>query len=903
MLNGNKSYLLSITALFSKKGYGLMLGLNHLVDINNQYLLTAPVNGTYKAFIEENSKSARKTPGSATGAFGKSIAASFALEPEGIGLETVKATVVSYLNDVHGFLSADYSTQRSPIADQGVPVTMHLKDHLEAERDTKTDGWLRKRLDAETESYVNARDRHLHAASGGFERARAKIEEIDEKVFSAGRLVTDVLDMPRVVRYADAYKVIAESWEPSGEILADERQKVAYGPGALRNAVNISKDYEDGARIEKWIDGKRDDFFQGGVEIIKHSHAKRLNEIADGAAADFMSKGSKRERAMGAKAQGLAGGDFTAPPSEAIFEWLHPAGEKEIEASPAQQFSDTHPNTAGLAEISRYTSSETGSGDKSQYSYLTGADSRSGADGRMNGDEFAQNIKHLVAGDSEVTKVARLLEIMYGSEVFQHIEAGIEDIVHSATQGGLSEAAVSMIRNSVLDQIRESAGGNKTDADMFNTETAESGGGVQLVRHSIQQSQFGARNEAIEHAAEQGYSQSPFAGIMATPVFGNMSGSGKELFVHDMGKAIADANSKLAKRNRPELAESKAHWNGTMENHGFGDYQDRFGNYDAQQTEVAQYRDYFTYQNENDMAKASYVTEFDAIGREHEMALDRDRELESVVFGDTQASKSSNYDAKNEFIPSANGLTFSWDAILHETERSEGAFPEDESFLHRHHTANWAESGEAVLHDMDKSQGDSVLDAVQHGDGSTHFGDAIMLAALEQLDNGGSETLHGAVTQPIENAESVASTGGGEAASTIMAESLKPTSGADDDGLISAARQRKRLGTDIQEVDSAGRNRVVVETDIEDAGHAAYRRRIVHETAMSYSSHSKRIKETIETTIGEGQGGRRHKVVETDIAGAEEGVLKSHPESKKARLWLIMGKIASWNIWNWKKTR
>lgn len=903
MLNGNKSYLLSITALFSKKGYGLMLDLNHLVDINNQYLLTAPVNGTYKAFIEENSKSARKTPDSATGAFGKSIAASFALEPEGIGLETVKATVVSYLNDVHGFLSADYSTQRSPIANQGVPVTMHLKDHLVAERDAKTDSWLRKRVDAETESYVNARDRHLHAASGGVERARAKIKEIDEEAFSAGRLVTDVLDMQRVVRYADADKVIAESWEPAGEILADDRQKLAYGPGAVRSAVNKSKDYEDGARIEKWIDGKRDDFFQGGVEIIKHCHAKRLNEIADGAAADFMSKGSKREQAMGAKAQGLAGGEFTAPPSEAIFEWLHPAGEKEIEASPAQHFTDTHTNTAGLAEISRYTSSEAGSGDKSQYSYLTGADSRSGADGRMNGDEFAQNIKYLVAGDSDVTKVARLLEIMYGSEIFQHIEAGIEDIVHSATQGGLSEAAVTMIRDSVLDQIGESAGGNKTEADRFNTETAESGGGVQFVRHSLQQSQIGARNEAIGHVAEHGYSQSPFAGIMTTPAFGNISGSGKELFVHDMGKAIADANSKLAKRHRPELAESKADWIGTMENPEFGDYRDRFGNYVVQQTEVAQYRDYFTYQNENDMAKAGYMTEFDAARQEYEMALDRDRELESAVSKDTRASKSSNYEAIREFIPSANGSKFSWDAILHETERSEGAFPEDESFLQRHHAANWAESGEAVLHHMDKSQGDSVLDAVKHGEGSTHFGDAIMPAALEELDNGGSETLHAAVTQHAENSESVVSTGGGEAASTIEAESLMLTSGADDDGLSSAARQRKRLETDIQEVTPSGRSRAAMETDIQDTGHPAYRRRSVHETVLSHSSQSKRIKETIETTIGEGQGGSRYKVVETDIAGAEEGVLKSHPESKKSRLWLIMGKIASWNIWNWKKTR
>ncbi|AYB38320.1 hypothetical protein [Brevibacillus laterosporus] len=106
MLNGKKSYLLSFTALFSKKGYKLAFGINQIFDKNNKYHLTAPVNSTYRALKEDTMKSADKIPYLATGLLGRMpTLAEYATEYEVTEMETVTAEIVTYLADIHQHLS------------------------------------------------------------------------------------------------------------------------------------------------------------------------------------------------------------------------------------------------------------------------------------------------------------------------------------------------------------------------------------------------------------------------------------------------------------------------------------------------------------------------------------------------------------------------------------------------------------------------------------------------------------------------------------------------------------------------------------------------------------------------------------------------------------------------------
>ncbi|MFF2017221.1 hypothetical protein, partial [Paenibacillus sp. NPDC058177] len=106
-MNGKKSYLISFTALFSKKGYEVTFGVEQIINSNNWYHLTAPVNSTYKTLIEDTMKGANKVPHSATGLFGKLTNADNVTEYEGVGIDTAIASIVSYLSDIHRYFSGD----------------------------------------------------------------------------------------------------------------------------------------------------------------------------------------------------------------------------------------------------------------------------------------------------------------------------------------------------------------------------------------------------------------------------------------------------------------------------------------------------------------------------------------------------------------------------------------------------------------------------------------------------------------------------------------------------------------------------------------------------------------------------------------------------------------------------
>ncbi|WP_258286671.1 hypothetical protein, partial [Escherichia ruysiae] len=75
MLNGNKSYLISFTALFNKKGYELAIGIDTIFDDvrTTQYHLTAPAISTYRTLKMDVMKTATKSPYSASSLFGNRL--------------------------------------------------------------------------------------------------------------------------------------------------------------------------------------------------------------------------------------------------------------------------------------------------------------------------------------------------------------------------------------------------------------------------------------------------------------------------------------------------------------------------------------------------------------------------------------------------------------------------------------------------------------------------------------------------------------------------------------------------------------------------------------------------------------------------------------------------------------
>ncbi|KMV00662.1 hypothetical protein ACS72_03340 [Acinetobacter sp. VT 511] len=129
-MNGKKSYLISFTALFSKRGYELKIGFEQIINANNQYHLTAPVNSTYKTLIEDTMKNANKAPHSATGLFGRLGSAEYITQYDGFEVETVVASIVSYLSGIHKYFHGETVTDGTT---DGQQDARRLEQILEAE--------------------------------------------------------------------------------------------------------------------------------------------------------------------------------------------------------------------------------------------------------------------------------------------------------------------------------------------------------------------------------------------------------------------------------------------------------------------------------------------------------------------------------------------------------------------------------------------------------------------------------------------------------------------------------------------------------------------------------------------------------------------------------------------------
>ncbi|GAS82013.1 hypothetical protein [Paenibacillus amylolyticus] len=137
MMNGKKSYLISFTALFSKRGYELKIGFEQIINANNQYHLTAPVNSTYKTLIEDTMKNANKAPHSATGLFGRLGSAEYITQYDGFEVETVVASIVSYLSGIHKYFNGETVTDGTT---DGQQDACSLEQILEAEGAAVSEG-------------------------------------------------------------------------------------------------------------------------------------------------------------------------------------------------------------------------------------------------------------------------------------------------------------------------------------------------------------------------------------------------------------------------------------------------------------------------------------------------------------------------------------------------------------------------------------------------------------------------------------------------------------------------------------------------------------------------------------------------------------------------------------------
>lgn len=130
MMNGNKSYLISFTALFAKKGYELTMGVDTVFDTqrDTQYHLSAPAYSTYHTLKLDVLKNANKSPYSTSSLFGERLQqAEMATDIEGIEIQPLLANVVSFLIDIQNHMTGqnrlEGETTKRTFSNSSTPLT------------------------------------------------------------------------------------------------------------------------------------------------------------------------------------------------------------------------------------------------------------------------------------------------------------------------------------------------------------------------------------------------------------------------------------------------------------------------------------------------------------------------------------------------------------------------------------------------------------------------------------------------------------------------------------------------------------------------------------------------------------------------------------------------------------
>ncbi|MGD7667323.1 hypothetical protein DM460_20315, partial [Brevibacillus laterosporus] len=182
-------------------------------------------------------------------------------------------------------------------------------------------------------------------------------------------------------------------------------------------------------------------------------------------------------------------------------------------------------------------------------------------------------------------------------------------------------------------------------------------------------------------------------------------------------------------------------------------------------------------------------------------------------------------------------------------------------------------------------------------------GDSIYDALLETAESSGADTISISVTQKLEESnmdqsnklgilhrQVHAATDGGSTQTTVSLETKADSITMTQDSHVhihtDSVRKKKRIVTHLQIEEESGR------------------RKRVYPTLLSHGLKGKRKKNVMTTDLIQPREARRpNKKINTVLEHGSRATNETIPTSTKRKIWMILGKIASWSIWNWKKTR
>ncbi|MDF9411402.1 hypothetical protein E1B06_06660 [Brevibacillus laterosporus] len=532
MLNGKKSYLISFTALFSKKGYELAFGIDTVFNgtRNTKYHVTAPVNSTYRSLKLDTYKTANKVPNSATGLLGKNIKLAFNVtEVEGVEVELAFGNVVSYLLDIYKYSNGEYAGKESNHHDL-YKGTSFLNVQEQIVRTTKADSILH----ANQERTVLS-ETLVPVCQSSFIYGSPSLEVLNQLTMRALGYVQHTQTDTNFLadKILNTYRAAVENQE-----LASTRKKLdASHPNQLMNSKRKTPTYEseemlllqntlyekEGELQKTYLTSKMDyDLENQGSKTAVRLHGEMLDakgeqnalgyrkSIYDADALDDVPDPVRRASYLANCIDKKAAKPVFNYKEQIVIESLfHPNRKENTDVYSIRAFSASDSLSIqadaklpqkvinGLASeyvpghvldfIQSYVKRDGGvTLDKLSASNL-------GIDKGVDLQTFhaVEGLKSILAQNPEISKLSRLLEIIHGAQAFKMIVAGMENVIKHTVIQATSDVDIYSVSQSVIQHLMKGNSSQHSESGMqkFTEGLAAYTKDVQIEKEGLGQNQ------------------------------------------------------------------------------------------------------------------------------------------------------------------------------------------------------------------------------------------------------------------------------------------------------------------------------------------------------------------------------------------------------------------------------
>ncbi len=1033
MLNGNKSYLISFTALFNKKGYELAIGIDTIFDDvrTTQYHLTAPAISTYRTLKMDVMKTATKSPYSASSLFGNRLReAANVTEFEAVEIQTVYANVVSYLSDIQRYFSGEsrvdsirlktaegkrtaVETERSGQSEGEVfhnvrlDFTVQAENLLEAYRESTESAENIVRAAAEELIFSeNTKTIQLHSLSNSDNISNISGTAVQEHTYGDISLIYNMLSL----KFAEAENIrpalnisldmLSDSFDmaPITEVLMQTvADNVVTTDIEQFTGTHLTTDIKDASFILFTSSVRDDELDSAPIECAVEGELSKLAEIEE-----FTSVGRTKDWEHTDVEYFVAASDGRDEHATEIHNAVGSRGLSDMFDGLIEEAAGVSSVYGNELEILEFLDGQTQDSGEVVVEHMTGAANQLAnelmgpielvqaehdtqqIESAIDGALTAEMIKGMVTKSPEVSRMARLMEITYGHRAMELVYAGMDGIIQDtlsqeatlADSGSITDAIIARMTkalNARTLEVEMADGMSKGTLEYFDdaVEVKPEYGNVEsygeadnsirpehgsvdftvnavesehehgmldnLGEGILSEPAHGKMDSSAEGAnslTEHGRVDTYMEGVDSKPVHGNALTFGEGMYhfmeagernigydgvIHDIGKAIVEANKKLVTVEVPEQGEIISMDKGVLEQPEHGT-RDRLVDVELTSTEHGEPtivpESYFTNVTETSIRDiryegmdqpietASRKMELEAVNSNPEYAdwIDQDIGFEhSTEYADRFGG---TYEGMYETPTLASSEGFTNDAVAHEAEGGAGNEGTITTIVASNEWADNHSSGEGILdNEAGLGSADLVLDAIQS---TTEGGTGELI--LDAVNNNGETARVGDFHMISDNQEMIlAELNGGTVESEVgedtEADSVLITRGTDIGEITDSIRKKKVIPTDVMHSVDSQRKKKVNEMVITETFDSTRKKKII-DTRVENGERSNRIKEVVSVNIEESDHATRPKrVIETAIEKPSEATHKTPPKPKKGRIWLILGKVASWSIWNWKKTR